>query len=179
MPSSHRRSNKRKQIIETVVIVCVLAFVVMKRFHWFPGPSTASGWSPAYAQPKLPTTKLWLGSQELVAELAQTSSQIASGLMFRTNLGPNEAMLFVFATPWRASFYMKNTLIPLSCAYIDSKGVILETHDMKPLDETTIYAASTNIQFVLEVRQGWFKTNQIGEGTLVRTENGPLQSLLH
>ena len=70
---------------------------------------------------------------------------------------------------------MGNTLIPLSCAYMDGDGTILEVHDMKPKDEVPILSATSNIQFVLEVNQGWFKQNQIGPGTLVRTEKGSLR----
>jgi len=179
--NSSRRSKPVRQVIETVLLASLLGLVVFWRFHRsVPSrtTTTASGWSPARAQPKLPTTKVWLGAQELRAEIAQTASQIATGLMFRTNLGPNEAMLFVFNTPWRASFYMRNTFLPLSCAYIDGHGVILEIHDMTPREETPIEAKSDNIQFVLEVRQGWFETNRIGPGTLVRTDQGSLQDLL-
>ncbi len=125
-------------------------------------------------QPKLPTVKLWLGSKELITEIARTPNQLATGMMFRKEMAENEAMLFIFAQPHKASFYMKNTLIPLSCAYIDSEGVILEIRDMKPLDEKPIEAASNRIQFVLETKQGWFERNKVGVGALLRTEKGSL-----
>src|SRR6185295_18033607 len=96
-------------------------------------------------------------------------------MMFRTNLAENAGMLFVFAYPHRASFYMKNTLVPLSGAYIDPDGIILEILDMKPKDETPLPAASDRIQYVLEVNQGWFQRHQIAIGTTVRTEKGSLQ----
>jgi uncharacterized membrane protein (UPF0127 family) len=83
-------------------------------------------------------------------------------------------MLFVFGRPHRTSFYMKNTTVPLSCAYIDTEGTILEIHDMKPLDETPIEAKSENILYVLEVKQGWFQRHNIGVGTVLRTERGSL-----
>ena len=129
---------------------------------------------PRAAQPKLQTMKLWLGAEELTAELALTAQQMQTGMMFRTNVAENEAMLFVFGAPQRASFWMKNCVIPLSCAYIDTDGVILETHDMKPHDETPIVANSENIRFVLETRQGWFERNHVSAGTVVRTEHGSL-----
>jgi uncharacterized membrane protein (UPF0127 family) len=140
-------------------------------------PAPKVGWSPTNAQAKLPTTKLWLGSQELVAEIARAPRELATGMMFRTNMAPNEAMLFLLSVPGQASFYMRNTIIPLSCAYIDGEGTILEVHDMKPKDETSILSASSNIQFVLEVNQGWFKQNQIAPGTLVRAEKGALRAI--
>src|SRR5260370_14908067 len=99
-------------------------------------------------------------------------------MMFRTNMASDEAMRFVLPVPQQARFYMKNTLIPLSCAYIDGEGVILETHDMKPKDETLILSGSDNIQFVLEVNKGWFEENHVGSGTLIRTEKAPLSALL-
>jgi uncharacterized membrane protein (UPF0127 family) len=86
-----------------------------------------------------------------------------------------EGMLFVFGGPMRASFWMRNTLIPLSCAYIDPDGVILEIHDMKPLDETPIQAQTDRVQYVLEVKQGWFDRNKVSAGMLVRTEQGSLR----
>jgi len=125
-------------------------------------------------QPKLPTIKLWLGTQEIIAEQAVTRSQIETGMMFRTEMAEHEGMLFVFAGPHRASFWMRNTLLPLTCAYIDSTGVILEIHDMKPKDETPIPAGSDKVQYVLEMKQGWFERNKVGVGTLVRTERGTL-----
>jgi uncharacterized membrane protein (UPF0127 family) len=114
----------------------------------------------------------------LVAEVASKPDEIFTGLMFRTNLGLNEAMLFVLPVPQRAEFYMRNTLVPLSCAYLDDKGIVQEIHDMKPKDETPIPSASANICFVLEVNRGWFEANHISPGVLMRTERGSLSELL-
>jgi hypothetical protein len=122
--------------------------------------------------------KVWLGSQELEAEVAREPVEVATGMMFRTNMAANEAMLFLLPARQQASFYMRNTVIPLSCSYMDDEGAILEIHDMKPKDETPILSASSNIQFVLEVNQGWFEKKHIGPGTLVRTEKGTLRALL-
>ncbi|MCI0535377.1 MAG: DUF192 domain-containing protein [Verrucomicrobiales bacterium] len=126
-------------------------------------------------QPKLPTIKLWLGPREITAEQALTDQQVANGMMFRKEMAETEGMLFVFAQPMRRSFWMRNTLIALSCAYIDPEGVIVEIHDMKPLDETPIQAQSDRVQYVLEVKQGWFERNQVAVGMLVRTEAGTLR----
>ncbi len=126
------------------------------------------------AQPKLPTIKLWLGAQELNTEVARNPIQIFTGMMFREKMAENEAMLFVFPGPDYRSFYMRNTRVPLSCAYIDPHGTILEIYDMKPLDETPIPSISDQIQYVLEVPQGWFKRNKVEAGASVRTEAGTL-----
>lgn len=130
-------------------------------------------------QPKLRTIKLWLGSHEIIAEIAHSPKEVQTGMMFRTSIAETEGMLFVFDYPHRAAFYMKNTLLPLSCAYIDPEGIIVETHDMFPHVETPITAGSDKIQYVLEVKQGWFQRNGIGPGTLLRTEKGTLRETFY
>jgi len=130
---------------------------------------------PSRAQPRLQTLKLWLGASEITAELALTGDQIQTGMMFRTNVAEAEGMLFVFNTPHRASFWMKNVPIPLTCAYIDPDGRILEIRDMVPHEEAPIAAATDRVQYVLEMRQGWFGRNHVTTGALVRTERGSLQ----
>jgi uncharacterized membrane protein (UPF0127 family) len=132
---------------------------------------------PTTAQPKLQTMKLWIGSQEMIAELALTPLQEQTGMMFRTNMAENEGMIFPFLHPLRASFWMKNTVLPLSAAYIAPNGTVLEIHDLKPLDTNAVVAATDNIEFVLETKQGWFERNHIGVGTVVSTERGPLHSV--
>jgi uncharacterized membrane protein (UPF0127 family) len=136
-------------------------------------------WSETAAQPKLPAIKLLVGALEMVAELARTPRQIAAGMMYRRDMAPDEAMLFIYPFPRRVSFYMRNTLIPLSCAYIDGQGIIREIYAMKPGDETPITSRSDAIQFVLEVNQGWFEANNIGPGASVRTYRGTLRDLLN
>lgn len=127
-----------------------------------------------HAQPKLPQIKLWLKDKELLAEVATTSEQLMTGMMFRKEIGENEGMLFVFQYPHRASFYMKNTYIPLSIAYINPDGVIMEIYDLEPLNEKSVTATNDNIQFALEVKQGWFKNNNITPGTVIKTPRGSL-----
>lgn len=140
-----------------------------------PAPAAAELAKPSgRPQPKLATIKLWLGPKEIVAEQAVTPEQVQTGMMFRKEMGEDEGMLFIFGGPHRASFWMRNTLLPLSCAYIDPAGTILELHDMKPLDESGIPAGSDQVQYVLEMKQGWFERNKIAPGTIVRTERGTL-----
>ena len=125
-------------------------------------------------QPKLQTVKLWIGTNELSAEVAHTREQITRGMMWRTNMAEMEGMLFVFSRPHQAQFWMRNTVLPLSCAYIDPEGTILEVHDMKPLDETGIPAKSDQVQYVLEVNQGWFQRHNVAPGMLISSERGSL-----
>jgi uncharacterized membrane protein (UPF0127 family) len=130
---------------------------------------------PTEAQPKLRTIKLWIGADELVTEIAHSPKEIETGMMHRKSMEENEGMLFVFDFPRQTSFWMKNTLVPLSCAYIDPEGVILELHDMKPLDESPIPAGTDRVQFVLEVKKGWFERHNVKPGARIRTERGTLQ----
>jgi uncharacterized membrane protein (UPF0127 family) len=131
-----------------------------------------------HPQPRLVTLKLWVGTNEVTAEIAHTMPQIMTGMMWRTNMAEMDGMLFVFGQPHRAQFWMRNTLLPLSCAYIDPEGTILETHEMKPRDETPIPAASDQVQFVLEMNKGWFERHGVTPGMLINTERGSLPQTL-
>jgi uncharacterized membrane protein (UPF0127 family) len=132
---------------------------------------------PTAAQPRLQTMKLWIGPKEMRAELALTPLQEQTGMMFRTNMAENDGMLFVLDPPQRASFWMMNCSLPLSAAYIDPEGAILEIHDLKPHDTNAVVAAVENVQYVLETPQGWFEHNQIPVGTVISTEKGPLKKV--
>ena len=90
------------------------------------------------------------------------------GLMFRDRLASNAGMLFVMPKPERASFWMKNTTLPLSIAYINPAGVILEIHDLQPLDERPVPSAFPNIGYALEMEQGWFSENGILAGDRIQ-----------
>ena len=130
---------------------------------------------PTAAQPKMQTMKLWLGAEEMVVELALTGIQQQTGMMFRTNLAENAGMLFVFPRSFQASFWMKNCPLPLSAAYIDPEGVILEINNLEPHNTNSVVASSERVQFVLEANQGWFGRHNVTPGMVVRTEHGPLQ----
>lgn len=130
---------------------------------------------PTKAQPKLATIKLWIGPEEMSTEMALTEIQERTGMMFRTNMAESEGMIFVFPVAQRADFWMMNTILPLSAAYIDPDGQILEIHDLQPHDTNSVAAATDNIQYVLETRQGWFKRHNIREGTVIATERGTLR----
>lgn len=127
------------------------------------------------AQPKLPTLKVWLGSEELITEIASEPVQIATGMMFRTNMPENTAMLFVFAGPGPKNFYMRNCVVPLSAAYIEPDGTIAEIVDLHPGNELGVQSRSSNLQYVLEVPQGWFTRHNVNTGAVVRTEHGSLR----
>ncbi len=129
------------------------------------------------AQPKLRTVKLWLGNNELVTEIAMSRTEIATGMMYRTEMAENEGMIFVFPQPFQASFYMRNTVLPLSCAFIAGDGEILELRDMKPLTEAPVVASSNRVQYVLEVNQGWFERHEVKPGMVIAAEKGTLSQI--
>ncbi|MFM1769880.1 MAG: hypothetical protein RJA22_2409 [Verrucomicrobiota bacterium] len=127
------------------------------------------------AQPKLRTLKLYLGAHELEAELAINVTEVATGMMYRTNMTDAEGMLFAFALPGPRSFYMRNCVLPLSAAYVDDQGVIDQIIDLHPGVETPVPSRSDRIKYVLEVPQGWFQRFQVGTGTVINTAAGPLK----
>ncbi|MBV8641430.1 MAG: DUF192 domain-containing protein, partial [Verrucomicrobia bacterium] len=101
------------------------------------------------------------------AEVADSPQASENGLMFRDSLAEDHGMLFVFERPKTASFWMRNTKIPLSIAYIDSMGKILEIKSLKPLDETAVPSGSDRVAFALEVNQGWFGRHGISPGAQI------------
>jgi hypothetical protein len=129
---------------------------------------------PKQAQPKLPTMKIYLGAEALDAELALNDQERTTGMMFRTNIVETDAMLFVFPRPFRASFWMKNCPESLSAAYIGPHGVIEEIRHLEKNDTNSVVAATDNIQYVLETKDGWFARHNIGVGTIITTERGSL-----
>ncbi len=99
----------------------------------------------------------------LQVEIADTDAERQRGLMERTALGENRGMLFIFEGEQTLSFWMKNTLIPLSVAYLDSEGRIVDIQDMLPLDETP-HPSAEPAQYALEVNQGFFEEHGVEVG---------------
>ena len=130
---------------------------------------------PTHAQPKLPTIKLWVGSEELEAEMALTAEQERTGMMFRTNITDTDAMIFVLSVPQRASFWMKNCPESISAAYLDPDGVLQEIHHLEKQNTNPVTAGTANIQFVLETSDGWFARHNVNTGMVIRTERGTLR----
>lgn len=122
----------------------------------------SSAWGQDAPQ-KLRTIQLRAGMQNITAEVAMNDRERAIGLMHRTQMGTHEGMLFVFDRPGVQCFWMKNTLIPLSIAFIDDDGTIVNTDEMKPqtLDS---HCSDRPVRFVLEMNTGWFKKRSLGAG---------------
>jgi len=115
---------------------------------------------------ELPATTLTIGKQKVTAEVAATAEQRATGLMFRFSLKPDHGMIFVFDTAEPQGFWMKNTFIPLSIAFIASDGRILNIADMAPQDERTHWSNGP-AQYALEMRKGWFVEHGVAPGDRV------------
>jgi uncharacterized membrane protein (UPF0127 family) len=118
--------------------------------------------------------KIYLGAETLDAELALTREQVMIGMMFRTNIQEADAMLFVLPYTQQANFWMKNCPESISAAYITPNGVIAEIHHLEQNDTNGVLAATDNIRFVLETKEGWFTRHNINPGTVIRTEKGSL-----
>ena len=118
-------------------------------------------------QARLPTIDLTAGMHVIKAEVAQTSDQQMAGMMFRKEMGPNEGMLFANADSSQRCFWMRNTLIPLSIAFIDDDGRIVNIADMTPRSEAS-HCSAKPVRFALEMRQGWFAKRGLGAGFKLR-----------
>lgn len=118
-------------------------------------------------QPKLETIELTAGLHVIRAELAVTSTQQMVGMMFRKEMGANEGMLFVNQDSSPRCFWMRNTLLPLSIAFIDDDGTIVNIADMQPLNESS-HCSARPVRFALEMRQGWFAKRGIKAGFRLR-----------
>ncbi len=114
-------------------------------------------------QAKLPTTPLTAGMHLIQAELAVTPDQQMVGMMLRTEMGANEGMLFVNEDAGVRCFWMRNTLIPLSIAFIADDGSIVNIADMAPRSEQS-HCSAKPVRFALEMRQGWFSKRGIAAG---------------
>ncbi|MDO5680952.1 MAG: DUF192 domain-containing protein [Pelistega sp.] len=106
-------------------------------------------------------------SIELDAEVVATDESRARGLMFRFDLPENYGMLFVFPDSQQRCFWMKNTYIPLSIAYIDEFGKIVSLHDMQAHDLSSV-CSSAPAMYALEVKQGWFTDKAVKIGDTIR-----------
>ncbi|MEO3691443.1 DUF192 domain-containing protein [Roseateles paludis] len=115
------------------------------------------------APQRLRSIPLQAGMHVIEAELALTPEQRQIGLMHRRDMPLNHGMLFVFESPQVQCFWMKNTLLPLSIAFIGDDGAVVNITDMKPLDETS-HCSQKPVRFVLEMNQGWFAKKGIKAG---------------
>ena len=121
---------------------------------------------PAHGAASLPTITLTINGQKVFAEVVSTPQDRATGLMNRFSLQQDHGMLFVFERPEPLSFWMKNTFIPLSIAFLDASGRILNIEDMAPQTETT-HGSKGPALYALEMRKGWFLERGVKAGDRV------------
>ncbi|OGB24676.1 MAG: hypothetical protein A3I66_11815 [Burkholderiales bacterium RIFCSPLOWO2_02_FULL_57_36] len=120
----------------------------------------------AHAQQKFQVIPLTAGMHVIQAELVANDRDRQQGLMFREKMGSNEGMVFVFDAPATVCMWMKNTPLPLSVAFIDESGKIVNIEDMKP-QTTESHCAKKPIRYALEMNQGWFKQKNIKPGSAI------------
>jgi uncharacterized membrane protein (UPF0127 family) len=144
----------------------------MNKLHTFLSILSATGIflfsNASHAQQGLrfPVTSLNAGINVIKAEVASSPAQREQGLMFRERMGPNEGMVFLFGAPAGVCMWMKDTLIPLSVAFIDESGKIVNIEEMKAqtLDS---HCAKKAVPYALEMNSGWFKQKNIKPGTVI------------
>ncbi|MCE2971035.1 MAG: DUF192 domain-containing protein [Burkholderiales bacterium] len=123
----------------------------------------ATGLAQTSPQPPLPAVKLTAGMHLITAELADDDRERMVGLMFREKLAPNHGMLFDFKGKFIHCMWMRNTLIPLSVAYLEDDGTIVNIEDMAPKTEGS-HCAKKPVRFALEMDRGWFAQRGIKPG---------------
>ncbi|HEX7220532.1 MAG TPA: DUF192 domain-containing protein [Burkholderiales bacterium] len=117
---------------------------------------------PALAQ-QLPVVQLRAGMHLIRAEVAADYETRGRGLMYRKTLAPNSGMLFVFDAPALQCMWMKNTDLPLSVAFLDAQGAVINIEDMQPHTEDS-HCAKRPALYALEMEQGWFARRGIKAG---------------
>jgi len=111
--------------------------------------------------------QLTIKGKKIRVEVARTEEEKSQGLMFRDKLAPDEGMLFIYEREDFLSFWMKNTPLPLSIAFLDQRGKIVDIQDMVPFSLQT-HVSAFPAQYALEVNQGWFKQKGISIGDVVK-----------
>ena len=127
------------------------------------GGGAGSAGAQTEAQPKLPTANLTAGMYNIVAELAVTPQQWTQGLMFRRTMAAHEGMLFVGEQSEPRCFWMRNTYLPLTVAFVAEDGTIINLEDMQPLSDQS-HCSTRPAHHVLEMNQGWFAKRGIKPG---------------
>jgi len=119
------------------------------------------------AQPRLKTAALTAGMHVIQTELAITPEQQQIGMMFRRSMGTNEAMLFIEEKPAVRCFWMRNTLIPLSIAFLADDGTVVNIADMKPQSDES-HCSAQPVRYALEMNAGWFAKRGVKPGSRIR-----------
>lgn len=146
-----------------VISMCHMKRLLAPLFGLLTALHGATAWSQEEPQLQLPRVMLSAGMHLIHAQVASTPEQRATGLMHRKDMPANEGMLFVFEQRAGQCFWMKNTLLPLTAAFVANDGTIVNLADMKPqtLDS---HCSAEPVRYVLEMNQGWFAKRGIQAG---------------
>ena len=135
--------------------------------------SLLASWTSVMAQDApqmdLRRAKLSLGVHQITAQVAQTPNQRSTGLMFRKEMPQTEGMLFIFEQAGMQCFWMKNTLLPLTAAFVADNGEIVNLVDMQPHSEAP-HCSTKPVRYVLEMNQGWFAKKGVKAGAKLAGE---------
>lgn len=113
-----------------------------------------------------PAATLRVGEHKIHVEVASTSLERETGLMFRTEIGEDDGMIFIFPDVSRKAFWMHNTYIPLTVAFVDERGVLVNEEDMEPETDTPHWSQRP-VRYALEMKQGWFARHGIAPGARI------------
>ena len=153
--------NLRRFAIALIPLITVVGFVSTSAF----AENSAS--PEGKAQTGLSTIMLKAGAQSVRADVANTDATRQIGLMFRKKMNAHEGMLFVFPEVGYHAMWMRNTLIPLSVAYMNEHGVIVSIHEMQALSDVAHQAAGP-ARYALEMNSGWFSANKVNVGDTIK-----------
>lgn len=128
------------------------------------GEDKARPKAAAEAKPISTTFPIKLGDRTPELQIAASMAEMQTGLMRRRDLKPNEGMIFIYARPDQMRFWMQNTPTPLDIGYFTADGVLREVYQMYPYDETSVNSRSRQIQFAVEMNQGWYQQNNVVPG---------------
>ena len=123
--------------------------------------------APAFAQTALSLAELGAGMYRIEAEVAHTAQARQVGLMTRKSMAPQHGMVFVFEQDATHCMWMKNTFLPLSVAFVDAQGKVINIEDMQPQSEDN-HCAAAPARFALEMNLGWFRERGIKAGDVLR-----------
>lgn len=138
----------------------------------------APAWAQSRGEPqKLPSVWVRIGETQVQVSLALTPQQRQRGYMHYRSIGDTEGMLFVFDSHRRSCMWMRNTLVPLTVAWLTDGGAIVNTADMQPLSEKS-HCSAKPVRLALEMRRGWFAERKLDEGAVLQGMQPLLRQLL-
>ncbi|MFN7855957.1 MAG: DUF192 domain-containing protein [Acidovorax sp.] len=153
LPRARSATAHAHPVWRWVSLLVLLVFAMAQPLHAQDAPQTS-----------LPRVELTAGFHRIDAQVASTPQTRQTGLMHRKEMPQHEGMIFVFEQPAVQCFWMKNTLIPLTAAFVDDDGTIVNLQDMKPqtLDS---HCSTKPVRYVLEMNQGWFAQKGVKPGS--------------